>query len=106
MLASSTRELQPDNTSGCFEGPDGEQVSSEDGPLSVRVRPSSPKRDCTRRATNTGGKLSVNVHAKSRSTLETTADTAVRNEGQAGACPDRTRAIPCNVQLARGVYAG
>ena len=40
----------------------------------------------------------VNVHAKSRLTLETTADTPARTKGQAGACPDRTRAIPCTVQ--------
>jgi hypothetical protein len=39
----------------------------------------------------------VNVHAKSRLTLEPT-DTPVRNKGQAGACPDRTRAIPCKVR--------
>jgi hypothetical protein len=40
----------------------------------------------------------VNGHAKSRLTLETTADTPVRTKGQAGACPDRTRAIPCTVR--------
>jgi len=44
-------------------------LRSEDGPLSVRVRPSSLKRDCDRRTTNTGGKCSANAHAKSRLTL-------------------------------------
>jgi hypothetical protein len=32
-------------------------LRSEDGPLSVRVRPSSLKRDCPRRTTSTGGKV-------------------------------------------------
>jgi hypothetical protein len=40
-----------------------------DGPISVRVRPSSIERDCDRRTTSTGRKASVN-HAKSRLTLE------------------------------------
>ena len=40
----------------------------------------------------------MNGHAKSRLTLETTADTPVRTKGQAGACPDRRRAIPCKVR--------
>lgn len=40
-------------------------LRSEDGPLSVRVLPSSLKRDCDRRATSTGGDCTVNVHAKS-----------------------------------------
>ena len=71
---------------------------SGDGPLSVRARPSSPKHDCARRTTSTGGKAPVNVHAKSRLTLETTAGTPARTKGQAGACPDRTRAIPCSVR--------
>ena len=43
---------------------------SGDDPLSVRARPSSPKRNCARRTTSTGGKLPVNVHAKSRLALE------------------------------------
>jgi hypothetical protein len=73
-------------------------LRSGDGPLSVRVRPSSLKRDCARRATSTGGKAPANVHAKSRLTLETTADTPVRDQGPGGACPDRTRAIPCKVR--------
>jgi len=84
------------------------ELRSGDGPLSVRVRPSSPKRDCARRATSTGGKAPVNVHAKSRLTLEPLRTLRPETRGQAGACPDRTRAIPCkvrrraiNVQLAR-----
>jgi hypothetical protein len=76
-----------------------EEVRSGDGPLIVRVRPSSPKRDCARRTTSTGGKAPVNVHAKSRLTLETSANTPSRNKGQGGACPDWTRAIPCNVRV-------
>ena len=30
------------------------EISSEDGPLSVRIRPSNLKRDCDRRARDTG----------------------------------------------------
>ena len=43
-------------------------LRSWDGPLSVRVRPSSLKRDCNRRTTSAGGKCLVNVHAKSLDT--------------------------------------
>jgi hypothetical protein len=32
-------------------------------------------------------------------------DTPVRIQGQAGACPDRTRAIPCTVRAARNAAA-
>jgi hypothetical protein len=78
---------------------DTEEVRSGDGPLSVRVRPSSPKRDCARRTTSTGGKAPVYVHAKSRLTLETSANTPAINKGQGGACPDWTRAIPCDVRV-------
>jgi hypothetical protein len=53
-----------------------EEVRSGDGPLSVRVRPSSPKRDCDRRATGTGEICLVHVHAKSRLTPEPNADPA------------------------------
>ena len=74
-------------------------LRSGDGPLSVRVRPSSIKRDCARRATSTGGKVAVNVHAKSRLTLEPLRTLRSENKGQAGACPDRTRAIPCTVRV-------
>jgi len=63
--------------------PDTEEVRSGDGPLSARVRPSSPKRDCGRRTTSTGGKAPTNVHTKSHLTLETTTDTPVRNQGKA-----------------------
>lgn len=65
------RSMRPLRRAG---GPEGTRVRaglrSGDGPLSVRVRPSSPKRDRARRATSTGGKTPVNVHAKSRLTLE------------------------------------
>jgi hypothetical protein len=71
-----------------------------DGALSVRVRPSSLKRDCDRRATSTGGKCLVNVHAKSRLTLEPLRTLrSEEDKGQTGACPDRTRAIPCKVRV-------
>jgi hypothetical protein len=76
------------------------RLRSGDGPLSVRARPSSIKRDCDRRATSTGERCLVKVHAKSRLIPETSTDTPVRTKGQAGACPDRTRAIPCTVQAA------
>jgi hypothetical protein len=36
------------------------------GPLSVRARPSSLKRDCDRRTTSTGETCLVNVYATSR----------------------------------------
>ena len=74
-------------------------LRSGDGPLSVRVRPSSLKHDCDRRATSTGGKCLVNVHAKSRLTLEPLRTLRSETKGQAGACPDRTRAIPCKVRV-------
>ena len=47
-------------------------LRSGDGPLSIRVRPSSLKHDCDRRTTSTGERCLVNVHAKSRLTLEPT----------------------------------
>jgi hypothetical protein len=75
-----------------------EEVGSGDGPLSVRVRPSSPKRDCARRATSSGGKAPADVHAKSRLTLEPLRTLRSETKGQAGACPDRTRAIPCKLR--------
>jgi len=40
----------------------------------------------------------VNVHAKSRLTLEPLRTLRTETKGQAGACPDRTRAIPCTVR--------
>jgi hypothetical protein len=70
-----------------------------DGPLSVRVRPSSLKRDCDRRATSTGEKCLVNVHVKSRLTLEPLRTLRSEDKGQAEACPDRTLAIPCTVRV-------
>ena len=65
----------------------------------MRARPSSPKRDCVRRATSTGGKVSAGVHAKSRLTLEPLRTLRSEDRGQAGACPERTRAIPCKVRV-------
>ena len=46
-------------------------------------------------------KCLVNVHAKSRLTLEPLRALRSEDKGQAGACPDRTRAIPCKVRIAR-----
>ena len=73
-------------------------LRSGNGPLSVRARPSSIKRDCDRRTTSTGRKCLVNVHAKSRLIPELYGHSGQKTKGQAGACPDRTRAIPCNVR--------
>src|SRR5271166_3887048 len=73
-------------------------LRSGDGPLSVRARPSSLKHDCDPRTTSTGEKRQVNVHAKSRLTLEPLRTLRSEDKGQAGACPDRTRAIPCTVR--------
>jgi hypothetical protein len=57
-------------------------------PLSVRVRPSSLKRDRDHRTTSTGETCLVNVHhAKSRLTLEPNADTPVRRQGPGGSLP-------------------
>jgi hypothetical protein len=39
----------------------------------------------------------VSVHAKSRLTLEPLRTLRSETKGQDGACPDRTRAIPCKV---------
>jgi hypothetical protein len=44
----------------------------------------------------------VNVHAKSRLILEPLRTLRSEDKGQAGACPDRTRAIPCTVQAFTG----
>ena len=73
-------------------------LRSGDGPLSVRARPSNLKHDCDRRTTSTGGRCLVNVHAKSRLTLEPLRILRSENKGQAGAFPGRTRAIPCKVR--------
>jgi hypothetical protein len=40
----------------------------------------------------------VNVHAKSRLTLEPLRPLRSEDKGQAGACPDRARAIPCKLR--------
>ena len=88
--------------------PEGARVvawlRSGDGPLSVRARPSSIKRDCDRRTTSTGEKRLVNVHAKSRLTPEPLRTLRSETKGQAGACPDRTRAIPCTVRAVTGQF--
>jgi hypothetical protein len=77
---------------------------SRDGPLSVRVRPSSLKRDCDRRTTSTGEKCLVYVHAKSRLTLEPLRALRSEDKSQAGACPGRTRTIPCTVRAVTGQF--
>ncbi len=41
----------------------------------------------------------MNVHAKSRLILEPLRTLRSEDKGQAGACPDRTRAIPCKVRV-------
>src|SRR5271157_1855361 len=74
-------------------------LRSGDGPLSVRARPSSIKRDCDRRATNTGEKRLVNVHAKSPLDPGDLRTLRSEDNGQAAACPDRTRAIPCKQRV-------
>ena len=48
----------------------------------------------------------MNVHAKSRLTLEPLRTLRTEDKGQAGACPDRTRAIPCTVQAVMGRTPG
>jgi hypothetical protein len=58
---------------------------SGDGPLSVRVRPSSLKRDGDRRATSTAEECPAQVHAMSRLTLEP--DTPVRRQGPGRSLP-------------------
>ncbi len=40
----------------------------------------------------------MNVHAKSHLILEPLRTLRSETKGQAGACPDRTRAIPCTVR--------
>ena len=40
----------------------------------------------------------VNVHTKSRLILEPLRTLRSEDKGQAEACPDRTRAIPCKVR--------
>ena len=48
----------------------------------------------------------MNVHAKSRLILEPLRTLRPEDKGQAGACPDRTRAIPCTVQAVTGQSPG
>jgi len=62
-------------------------LKSGDGPLSVRARPSSLKLDLARRTPSTGGKCLVNVHATSRLTPETAADTPVRSHRAGASLP-------------------
>jgi hypothetical protein len=62
-------------------------LRSGDGPLSVRARPSSIKRDCDPRTTSSGGNCLVNVHAKSRLIPETSTDTPVRRQGPGRSLP-------------------
>jgi hypothetical protein len=75
------------------------RLRSGDGPPSVRVRPSSLKRDCKPQDDEHMRKCLANVHAKSRLTLEPLRTLRAATKGQAGACPDRTRAIPCKVRV-------
>jgi len=63
-------------------------LGAGDGPPSVRVRPSSLKRDCDCRTTSTCEKCLINVHAKSRLTLEPLRTLRSETKGQAEACPD------------------
>jgi hypothetical protein len=79
-------------------------LRSGDGPLSVRARPFSLKHDCDRRTTSTGGKCLVNVHAKSYLIPESLRALRSKTKGQAGACPDRARAIPCTVRAVTGQF--
>jgi hypothetical protein len=88
------------NASLCPRSSAWRELRYGDGPLSVRVRPSSLKRDRDRRATRTGEKCLVNVHAKSRMTPELLRTLRSEYKDEAGACPDRTRAIPCTVRAA------
>ena len=48
----------------------------------------------------------MNVHAKSRLTPEPLRTLRSETKGQAGACPDRTRAIPCTVRAITGRALG
>jgi hypothetical protein len=81
-------------------------LRSGDGPLSVRVRPSSIKHDRDRRATSTGEKRLVYVHAKSCLTLEPLRTLRAETKGQAE--PARTGRGPSPAQCgqARGRVKG
>jgi hypothetical protein len=63
------------------------RLRSGDGPLSLRVRPSSLKHDCDHRTTSTGENALVNVHAKSRLMLEPLRTLRLEDKGQAGSLP-------------------
>ena len=54
------------------EETDTEEVISGNGPLSVRVRPSSPKRDCARRTASIGGDDLSNSQADSAGSIPVT----------------------------------
>ena len=75
------------------------KAGSGDGPLSVPARPSSLKHDCDRRATSTGGKFLVKVHAKSRLTPEPLRTLRPEDKGQAE--PARTGRGPSPARCGR-----
>jgi hypothetical protein len=75
-----------------------------DGPRGVCVPPSNFNCDCRRGATSTAGSLLMNVHAKSRLTLESLRTLRPEAKGQAEACPDGTRAIPARCERPRSSF--
>jgi hypothetical protein len=76
-------------------GGDLEEVRSGDGPLSVRSRPSTVK-DSLREV------LSAKQPPPASLTAEPLRLLRPEDKGEAGACPDRTRAIPCPVRAVTG----
>ena len=83
---------------GCQGDPDTEEARSGDGPLSVRSRPSTVK-DSLREVSSQKKPPPASLTAEPLRPLRP------EDKGEATACPDRTRAIPCTVQAVtdRGV---
>ena len=74
---------------------DTKEVRSGDGPLSVRSRPSTVK-DSLREVFLAGKPPPAFLTAEPLRLLRP------EDKGEAGACPDRTRAIPCPVRAVTG----
>ena len=88
-----------------MEQESGAWLSAGDGPLSVRVRPSSLERDCDRRPTSAGERCLVNAHAKSLDP-GASADPPVRSQGPGRSLPGRDAGHPLHGAGSHGELPG
>ena len=73
-------------------------------PAECTCPPLQHQRDCGRRTTSTGGNCLVTYTL--RLILEPLRTLRSGDKRQAGACPDRARAIPCTVRAVTGSFQG